>query len=737
MRKRVWQIILTWCCLGLILLCSCNKPNQPPHNTSTPTQEINSFLGDSTETSFPSDPTATNTIKVKVQDPLTIDYPIITRENFSQLHQEFRIGEGSFQNEFALSPDGSSLAILSAGGIVFVDTNTWERSGFYALDGKPNSIVYSHDGNSIAVLFTKRIETYSSSALDTPYTSFLQIINPSNLESSLELMLSGNGCATFLARNVALSPDGQKIAYWGINSYFENGQKDNICVHSTLDGTLLSKIAVPTRSSDYTRPIFFSQDSAKVYAVGADQNNNWSIINVINTEDGSLQSVSGGIGNISDISYDVQNNLACFTGEEGTAILSLVDFSHKESSEISTLKGEKITCNSDDGSVFLSTESGYYLFGWEDYNLLWGPESKPNNLVMGREQTDSRTVEITNQIIFNPTSDQVYILHNNYGGNDDFLEVLDIQTGKEVHRIHGQNPIVRNGISPDNHLVAIGGYGNGQVQVWSVSEGECLIILRGHEKMVYQTVFSPDGNYLATASADTTVKLWDSQTGNLLLTFSGHQGPVWAIAFSKSGDKLYSAGDDQDILVWNTSSGTLESRIELTESTQQHRFLLLSPLGNTMFLASSCYSVNDCKVPWTTGDLLEIDLNTGQILRKVPFPTLELSLSTDGSMFSGEILMSPELVHFTGQPFESMDEIQVYKTSSGVGYLYGSTMSKDGSIFVGLNGKELLFWDVATQSLLGSLPSDSAGRMLFSEDQKSLWVMDMNLGIIVVWVINS
>ena len=99
--------------------------------------------------------------------------------------------------------------------------------------------------------------------------------------------------------------------------------------------------------------------------------------------------------------------------------------------------------------------------------------------------------------------------------------------------------------------------------------------------------------------------------------------------------------------------------------------------------------------------------------------------------------MSPELVHFTGQPFESMDEIQVYKTSSGVGYLYGSTMSKDGSIFVGLNGKELLFWDVATQSLLGSLPSDSAGRMLFSEDQKSLWVMDMNLGIIVVWVINS
>lgn len=726
MKKRIWSTLLTCIFLAFFMLISCSRSNHPSPDSPLPTPAINSFAGD---------PTVIVEARVEVEDHLTKDSPIITKENISQLHQEFRIGEGSFQNEFALSPDGSSLAILSGGGVVFVDTHTWERIGFSRIDGIPKSIDYSPDGNSAAVLYAKRVEANSGAALENPYLPFMQIINTSKYESSLELALSGNGCATHAAWNIAWSPDGEKIAYWGINSHFQQDQKDNICIHSSVDGSLLSKIAVPTRLSDYTRPFFFSQNSAKVYAIGADQNNNWSVINELNTEDGSLRSVSGGIGNISDFSYDAQNNLACITGESGTAIVSLVDFSHNESGEIATLKGEKIDCNSDNGSIFLSTESGYYLFGGENYALLWGPKSKPENLAMGREPMSSRKVDRTDQVVLSLSASQNFILHNNYESDDDFLEVLDAQTGKEVHRIHGQNPFARFGISPDNQLVAIGGYGDGHVQVWSVTEGECVTILRGHEKMVYQAVFSPDGDSIATASADETVKLWDSQTGNLLFTFSGHQSAVWTIAFSKTGDKLYSAGDDQDLFVWDTISGILESKIELSESTQQHRFLLLAPSGKTIFVASSCYSVLECAVPWTTGDLLEINLDTGQTLRKVPYATRELSISYDGSLLSGVIIKSREIVHFTGQPFEKMNDIKVYKSPTGNGFLYGSAMSKDGTIFVGFNGRELLFWDVSTQTLLGSLPSGLSGRMLFSENRKSLWVMDANLGIVVVWVV--
>ena len=728
MRKRIRSTLLTCISLAVLLLGSCGRPRLQAADSPLPNPAINSNTGN---------PTDIVQTRVEVEDLLTGDSPVITKENFSQLHQEFRVGEGSFQNEFALSPDGSSLAILSGGGIVFIDTNTWERAGFHALDGIPKSIDYSPDGNSVAVLYAKRAEEKTGAALENPYLPFMQIINTSKNESSLELALSEYGCATNAAWNIAWSPDGEKIAYWGINSHFQQDQKDNICIHSSVDGSLLSRTAVSTWTADYTRPIFFASDSSKVYAIGADQNNNWSIINIISTKDGSLRSVSGGIGNITDFSYDAQKNFACLTGEGGTAIVSLVDFSHKESGEIAALKGEKLNCSSDNGSMFLSTESGYYLFGGENNALLWGPISKPENLIMGREPMTPRKVDRTDQVALSLSAGQIFILHNNYESDDDFLEVLDARTGKEVHRIHGQNPSARFGISPDNQFVAIGGYGDGQVQVWSVTEGERVTILRGHEKMVYQAAFSPDGNSIATASADATVKLWEGQTGELLFTFSGHQSAVWTVAFSNSGDKLYSAGDNQDLLVWNTSSGALESKIELAESPQQHRFLLLAPSGQTMLVASSCYSVLDCEVPWTAGDLMEVDLNTGKLLRKIPFATRELSISSDGSLLSGVLIKIPEIVHFSGQPLENINDLKVYKSPSGNGFLYGSAMSKDGLLFVGLNGKALLIWDVPTQSFLGSLPSDLFGRMLFSENQKLLWVMDGNLGMIVVWLINN
>lgn len=134
---------------------------------------------------------------------------------------------------------------------------------------------------------------------------------------------------------------------------------------------------------------------------------------------------------------------------------------------------------------------------------------------------------------------------------------------------------------------------------------------------------------------------------------------------------------------------------------------------------------------------MEIDLNTGKLFRKIPFATRELSVSSDGSLLSGVLIKIPEIVHFSGQPLENINDLKVYKSPSGNGFLYGSATSKDGLLFVGLNGKELLIWDVPTQSLLGSLPSDLFGRMLFSENQKSLWVMDGNLGMIVVWLINN
>lgn len=52
----------------------------------------------------------------------------------------------------------------------------------------------------------------------------------------------------------------------------------------------------------------------------------------------------------------------------------------------------------------------------------------------------------------------------------------------------------------------------------------------------------PNGNYVATGSADRTVRVWDVQSGQCVCMFAGHAGPVLSVAFSPRGDLLASGG---------------------------------------------------------------------------------------------------------------------------------------------------------------------------------------------------
>ena len=43
--------------------------------------------------------------------------------------------------------------------------------------------------------------------------------------------------------------------------------------------------------------------------------------------------------------------------------------------------------------------------------------------------------------------------------------------------------------------------------------------------------FSPDGQWVASASFDKSVKLWNGLTGEYVAVFRGHVGPVYQIWF--------------------------------------------------------------------------------------------------------------------------------------------------------------------------------------------------------------
>lgn len=62
-----------------------------------------------------------------------------------------------------------------------------------------------------------------------------------------------------------------------------------------------------------------------------------------------------------------------------------------------------------------------------------------------------------------------------------------------------------------------------------------LATLRGHQDRVCRVVFHPSGDYVASASFDTTWRLWDVSTQKELLLQEGHSKEVYSVEFQDDG----------------------------------------------------------------------------------------------------------------------------------------------------------------------------------------------------------
>lgn len=133
-----------------------------------------------------------------------------------------------------------------------------------------------------------------------------------------------------------------------------------------------------------------------------------------------------------------------------------------------------------------------------------------------------------------------------------------------------------------------------------------------HESPVYNVAFSPDRQYLATATKDGFLRLWRAKTGVEVQKWHGHDENATSVAFSPNGRYLASGGWDEKVNVWDVQAallGEVQAPIAQFEHTSRVRVwsVAFSPDGQR--LASSGGRTADEK-----GEVKVWDISTRQEL---------------------------------------------------------------------------------------------------------------------------
>ncbi|MBL7063144.1 MAG: hypothetical protein ISS49_02905 [Anaerolineae bacterium] len=244
---------------------------------------------------------------------------------------------------------------------------------------------------------------------------------------------------------------------------------------------------------------------------------------------------------------------------------------------------------------------------------------------------------------------------------DGTARVWDVITGEELAILqHGGGVIsaaFSPAFSPDGRLLVTGSHDD-TARVWEVtieekqdgeepSVGEMavkeLAVLQ-HKGSVWSAVFSPDGQWVVTASWDDTARVWEATTGKQLAILRGHTGSVRSAVFSPDGQRVVTASQDGTARVWDAATGKEVAALRHDDSVWSAAF---SPDGRLVVTASQDKTARVWDA--VTGEELAVLRHEGEVLSAAfrPNGSYLVTASADGAArlwdtTSGELLFTLE-----------------------------------------------------------------------------------------------
>jgi WD40 repeat protein len=160
--------------------------------------------------------------------------------------------------------------------------------------------------------------------------------------------------------------------------------------------------------------------------------------------------------------------------------------------------------------------------------------------------------------------------------------VWDLASRTAVARFDQHKSNVLNAsFSPDGQYV-ITASDDKTAAIWSARTGAVYKFLTGHVDAVVSAEFSPDGNRVVTASKDKTTRLWDAQNGEPSPITLDHPSNVLNAAFSRDGALIFSVAG-KSIYLWNSNTGSL---IRKLDNNNEVNHATISPDGKYIAAAT-------------------------------------------------------------------------------------------------------------------------------------------------------
>jgi WD40 repeat protein len=328
----------------------------------------------------------------------------------------------------------------------------------------------------------------------------------------------------------------------------------------------------------------------------------------------------------------------------------------------------------------------------------------------------------TTAVAFNPDASIAYSA--DYEG---IVRALDVQTGEELWHLEGLEPIRAIQVSHDGHYMLLGG-GTYDAEaapetyaIWLVDAltGAKVCELVGHTSPVYSLAFSPDdtmalsgsGTFL-TSQGDNSLRSWNLATCEPILPMDGHEDIVQDIAFSPDGLTAVTASADHTLIRWNLDTGEILRRYGADGEdghTDWVNRVVTHPNGRWMLSGG-----------WDN-QLILWDLWTGHVLHRFighqgpvngvalapPDGRFAFSVSDDKTIRVWEITNALLEHHFAVDAAPAMLRVRISPDQQYV--VSGST---DGV---------LRLWDVATGQLIWDVPAHLDNRiyaLAFSPDNR-------------------